>query len=167
MGNDVDLSIYKGNVLLIVNVASKWERNNLCPEDNHDFKTLFGMTNSNYTELNQLYEKYKDQGLEILAFPCNQFGEEEPGTNDQILDFVCTCFKSDFPIFDKIEVNGENASPLYKFLKSGKWGIFGDDIQWNFAKFLVDKNGQVVDRYYPTTSPLTIERDMKKLLEII
>ncbi|KAK4726392.1 hypothetical protein R3W88_031309 [Solanum pinnatisectum] len=149
IGNDVDLSIYKGKVLLIVNVASK------C-----------GMTNSNYTELNQLYEKYKDQGLEILAFPCNQFGEEEPGTNDQILDFVCTRFKSDFPIFDKIEVNGENASPLYKFLKSGKWGIFGDDIQWNFAKFLVDKNGQVVDRYYPTTSPLTIERDMKKLLEI-
>ncbi|KAK6773292.1 hypothetical protein RDI58_028530 [Solanum bulbocastanum] len=140
IGNDVDLSIYKGKVLLIVNVASK------C-----------GMTNSNYTELNQLYEKYKDQGLEILAFPCNQFGEEEPGTNDQILDFVCTRFKSDFPIFDKIEVNGENASPLYKFLKSGKWGIFGDDIQWNFAKFLVDKNGQVVDRYYPTTSPLTIE----------
>ncbi|XP_060173100.1 probable glutathione peroxidase 8 isoform X3 [Lycium barbarum] len=146
------------------------------------------MTNSNYTELNQLYEKYKDQvppkekkegvvlakngpfdifGLEILAFPCNQFGEEEPGTNDQILDFVCTRFKSDFPIFDKIEVNGENASPLYKFLKSGNWGIFSDDIQWNFAKFLVDNNGQVVDRYYPTTSPLTIERDMKRLLGIV
>ncbi|KAM3359400.1 putative phospholipid hydroperoxide glutathione peroxidase [Capsicum chinense] len=150
MGKDVDLSIYKGKVLIIVNVASK------C-----------GMTNSNYTELNQLYEKYKNKGLEILAFPCNQFGEEEPGTNDQILDFVCTRFKSEFPIFDKIEVNGENASPLYKFLKSGNWGIFSDDIQWNFAKFLVDKNGQVVDRYYPTTSSLTIERDMKKLLEII
>ncbi|MCD7448589.1 putative glutathione peroxidase 8 [Datura stramonium] len=150
MGKDVDLTIYRGKLLLIVNVASK------C-----------GMTNSNYTELNQLYEKYKDQGLEILAFPCNQFGEEEPGTNDQILDFVCTRFKSDFPIFDKIEVNGENASPLYKFLKSGNWGIFRDDIQWNFAKFLVDKNGQVVDRYYPTTSPLTIERDIKKRLGII
>ncbi|XP_016474266.2 putative glutathione peroxidase 8 [Nicotiana tabacum] len=149
-GNDIDLSSYKGKVLLIVNVASK------C-----------GMTNSNYAELNQLYEKYKDQGLEILAFPCNQFGEEEPGSNDQILDFVCTRFKSEFPIFDKIEVNGENASPLYKFLKSGKWGIFGDDIQWNFAKFLVDKNGQAADRYYPTTSPLTIERDIKKLLEIV
>ncbi|CAA0831548.1 Probable glutathione peroxidase 8 [Striga hermonthica] len=145
-GNDVDLSIYKGKVLLIVNVASQ------C-----------GMTNSNYTELNKLYEKYRDQGLEILAFPCNQFGEEEPGSNDQILDFVCTRFKSDFPIFAKIEVNDENAAPLYKFLKSGKWGIFGDDIQWNFAKFLVDKNGQPVDRYYPTTSPLTIERDIVKL----
>ncbi|KAG5573132.1 hypothetical protein H5410_062898 [Solanum commersonii] len=155
-GNDVDLSFYKGKVLLILNFLTI-----IC------LVVYSGMTNSNYMELNQLYEKYKDQGLEILAFPCNQFGEEEPGTNDQILDFVCTHFKSDFPIFDKIEVNGENASPLYKFLKSGKWGIFGDDIQWNFAKFLVDKNGQVVDRYYPTTSPLTIERDMKKLLEII
>ncbi|XP_016502397.1 putative glutathione peroxidase 8 [Nicotiana tabacum] len=149
-GNDIYLSSYKGKVLLIVNVASK------C-----------GMTNPNYAELNQLYAKYKDQGLEILAFPCNQFGEEEPGSNDQILDFVCTRFKSEFPIFDKIEVNGENASPLYKFLKSGKWGIFGDDIQWNFAKFLVDKNGQAADRYYPTTSPLTIERDIIKLLEIV
>lgn len=144
---DVDLSIYEGKVLLIVNVASR------C-----------GMTNSNYDELNHLYEKYKDQGLEILAFPCNQFGEEEPGSNDQILEFVCTRFKSEFPIFDKIEVNGENTAPLYKFLKSGKWGIIGDDIQWNFAKFLVDKDGQAVDRYYPTTSPLTIERDVRKLL---
>ncbi|XP_021735838.1 probable glutathione peroxidase 8 [Chenopodium quinoa] len=148
-GNDVKLSDYKGKVLLIVNVASK------C-----------GMTNSNYTELNQLYDKYKDQGLEILAFPCNQFGDEEPGSNDEIIEFVCTRFKSDFPIFDKIEVNGDNASPLYQFLKLGKWGIFGDDIQWNFAKFLVDKDGQVVGRYYPTTSPFSLEYDIKRLLEI-
>ncbi|WZZ85982.1 hypothetical protein YC2023_114561 [Brassica napus] len=125
-----------------------------------------GMTNSNYTELNELYNKYKDKGLEILAFPCNQFGEEEPGTTDQITEFVCTKFKSEFPIFNKIEVNGENASPLYKFLKKGKWGIFGDEIQWNFAKFLVDKNGQAVERYYPTTSPLTLEHDIKKLLNV-
>jgi len=148
-GTDVDLSIFKGNVLLIVNVASK------C-----------GMTNSNYTELNQVYEKYNKLGLEILAFPCNQFGAEEPGSNDEISEFVCTRFKSEFPIFDKIEVNGEGSSPLYKFLKSGKWGIFGDDIQWNFAKFLVNKDGQVVDRYYPTTSPLSFEHDIKKLLGI-
>ncbi|PON84600.1 Glutathione peroxidase [Trema orientale] len=148
-GNDVDLGAYKGKVLLIVNVASK------C-----------GMTNSNYTELNQLYEKYKDLGLEILAFPCNQFGEEEPGSNEQITEFVCTRFKSEFPIFDKIEVNGDNAAPVYKFLKLGKWGIFGDDIQWNFAKFLVDKDGKVVDRYYPTTAPLSIERDIKTLLGV-
>ncbi|KAL8226920.1 hypothetical protein R6Q57_016752 [Mikania cordata] len=147
-GNNVDLSIYNGKVLLVVNVASK------C-----------GLTNSNYSELNQLYAKYKDQGLEILAFPCNQFGDEEPGSNEQILEFVCTRFKSEFPVFDKIEVNGDNAAPVYKFLKSGKRGIFGDDIQWNFAKFLIDKNGQPVGRYYPTTSPLTIERDLLKLVE--
>ncbi|XP_038688001.1 probable glutathione peroxidase 8 [Tripterygium wilfordii] len=148
-GNDVNLSTYRGKVLLIVNVASK------C-----------GMTNSNYAELNQLYEKYKDQGLEILAFPCNQFGEEEPGSNDQIVEFVCTRFKSEFPVFGKTEVNGNNSAPLYKFLKSAKWGILGDDIQWNFAKFLVDRNGQVVDRYYPTTSPLSLEYDIKKLLAV-
>ncbi|KAK7307857.1 hypothetical protein VNO77_41278 [Canavalia gladiata] len=148
-GDLVDLSTYKGKVLLIVNVASK------C-----------GLTNSNYTELNQLYEKYKDEGLEILAFPCNQFLEQEPESNDKIVEFVCTRFKSEFPIYDKIEVNGDNSAPLYKFLKSGKWGIFGDDIQWNFAKFLIDKNGQTVGRYYPTTSPLSLERDIRQLLGI-
>ncbi|XP_014519907.1 probable glutathione peroxidase 8 [Vigna radiata var. radiata] len=148
-GDVVDLSTYEGKVLLIINVASK------C-----------GLTNSNYTELNELYAKYKDEGLEILAFPCNQFGEQEPESNDKIVDFVCTRFKSEFPIFDKIEVNGSNSAPLYKFLKSGKWGIFGDDIQWNFAKFVVDKKGQVVGRYYPTTSPLSLERDIRQLLGI-
>ncbi|XP_076887289.1 putative glutathione peroxidase 8 [Bidens hawaiensis] len=147
-GNNVDLSVYRGKVLLVVNVASKR-----------------GLTNSNYTELNQLYEKYKDQGLKILAFPCNQFGDEEPGSNEQILEFVCTRFKSEFPVFDKIEVNGENAAPVYKFLKLGKRGIFGDDIQWNFAKFLVGKDGQPVGRYYPTTSPPIIEREVQKLVE--
>nr|XP_023926708.1 probable phospholipid hydroperoxide glutathione peroxidase isoform X1 [Quercus suber]XP_023926709.1 probable phospholipid hydroperoxide glutathione peroxidase isoform X2 [Quercus suber]XP_023926710.1 probable phospholipid hydroperoxide glutathione peroxidase isoform X3 [Quercus suber] len=148
-GNDVDLSKYKGKVLLIVNVASQ------C-----------GLTNSNYTELNQVYEKYKDQGLEILAFPCNQFGAQEPGSNEQILEFACTRFKAEFPIFDKVDVNGNNAAPLYKFLKSSKGGIFGDSIKWNFSKFLVDKDGNVIDRYAPTTSPLSIEKDVKKALGI-
>ncbi|PON84599.1 Glutathione peroxidase [Trema orientale] len=148
-GDDVDLSNYKGKVLLIINVASK------C-----------GLTNSNYAELNQLYEKYKDQGFEILAFPCNQFGEQEPGTNEEITEFVCTRFKSEFPIFDKIEVNGENTAPVYKFLKAGKWGFFGDNIQWNFTKFLVDKDGKVADRYYPTTPPLGLEHSIRKLLGI-
>ncbi|EXB37365.1 putative phospholipid hydroperoxide glutathione peroxidase 6 [Morus notabilis] len=147
-GNDVDLSSYKGKVVLIVNVASQ------C-----------GLTNSNYTELSQLYEKYKDQGFEILAFPCNQFGAQEPGTNEQILEFACTRFKAEYPIFDKVDVNGENAAPIYKFLKSSKGGLFGDSIKWNFSKFLVDKEGNVVDRYAPTTSPLSIEKDIKKLLE--
>ncbi|KAF8380257.1 hypothetical protein HHK36_027741 [Tetracentron sinense] len=148
-GNDVDLSTYKGKVLVIVNVASQ------C-----------GLTNSNYTELSQLYQKYKDQGLEILAFPCNQFGAQEPGNNDQILEFACTRFKAEYPIFDKVDVNGDKASPVYKFLKSSKGGIFGDGIKWNFAKFLVDKDGHVVDRYAPTTSPLSIEKDIKKLLGV-
>ncbi|XWS48933.1 hypothetical protein CRYUN_Cryun13aG0119700 [Craigia yunnanensis] len=138
-GNDVDLSTYKGKVLLIVNVASKWY---------HLLKFAFVSV----------------KGLEILAFPCNQFGEEEPGSNDQIAEFVCTRFRSEFPIFDKIEVNGDNASALYKYLKLGKWGIFRNDIQWNFAKFLVSKDGEVVHRYYPTTSPLSLEYDIKKLL---
>ncbi|KAI3468745.1 hypothetical protein Pfo_025408 [Paulownia fortunei] len=147
-GNDVNLGIYKGKVLLIVNVASQ------C-----------GLTNSNYTELTQLYEKYKDQGLEILAFPCNQFGSQEPGTNEEIQEFVCTRFKAEYPIFDKVEVNGSNTAPIYKYLKSVKGSLFGDSIKWNFSKFLVDKEGQVVDRYAPTTSPLSIEKDIKKLLE--
>lgn len=148
-GNDVDLSIYKGKVLLIVNVASQ------C-----------GLTNSNYPELTELYEKYKTKGLEILAFPCNQFGNQEPGSNEEIVQFACTRFKAEFPIFDKVDVNGDNAAPIYKFLKSSKGGLFGDGIKWNFAKFLVDKDGNVVDRYAPTTSPASIEKDIKKLLGI-
>ncbi|KAJ6703598.1 GLUTATHIONE PEROXIDASE [Salix viminalis] len=148
-GNDVDLSIYKGKVLLIVNVASQ------C-----------GLTDSNYTELTQLYEKYKNQGFEILAFPCNQFGSQEPGNSEEIVEFACTRFKAEYPIFDKVEVNGNNAAPIYKFLKSSKGGLFGDNIKWNFSKFLVDKDGKVVERHAPTTSPLNIEKDVKKLLGI-
>ncbi|KAL4391528.1 hypothetical protein HN51_012623 [Arachis hypogaea] len=147
-GNDVNLGNYKGKVLLIVNVASQ------C-----------GLTNSNYTELSQLYEKYRAKGLEILAFPCNQFGAQEPGTNEQIVEFACTRFKAEYPIFDKVDVNGNDAAPLYKYLKSSKGGLFGDNIKWNFSKFLVDKEGNVVDRYAPTTSPLSIEKDIKKLLD--
>ncbi|WVZ56864.1 hypothetical protein U9M48_007336 [Paspalum notatum var. saurae] len=146
-GKDVHLSIYKGKVLLIVNVASK------C-----------GLTNSNYTELGQLYEMYKDQGLEILAFPCNQFGGQEPGTNEEIVEFVCTRFKAKYPIFDKVDVNGEDTAPIYKFLKSSKTGPFGDNIKWNFAKFLVDKQGHVREWYAPTTCPLSIQKDIKQLL---
>ncbi|GAB4856859.1 Probable phospholipid hydroperoxide glutathione peroxidase [Ancistrocladus abbreviatus] len=148
-GNEVDLSQYRGKALLIVNVASQ------C-----------GLTNSNYTELTKLYEKYKDKGLEILAFPCNQFGSQEPGTNEQIAEFACTRFKAEFPIFDKVEVNGNNVAPVYKFLKSSKGSLFGDGIKWNFTKFLVDKEGNVVDRYAPTTSPSSIEKDIKKILGI-
>jgi glutathione peroxidase len=147
-GSDVSLGEYSGKVLLIVNVASK------C-----------GLTQTNYKELNVLYEKYKSQGFEILAFPCNQFAGQEPGNNEAIQEVACTMFKAEFPIFDKIEVNGKNAAPIYKFLKSQKGGIFGDGIKWNFTKFLVNKEGKVVERYAPTTSPLKIEKDIQNLLE--
>nr|AAL40914.1 phospholipid hydroperoxide glutathione peroxidase [Momordica charantia] len=146
-GNDVCLSQYSGKVLLIVNVASK------C-----------GFTDSNYKELNVLYDKYKSQGFEILAFPCNQFARQEPGTNEEIQETLCTRFKAEFPIFDKVEVNGKNAAPIYKFLKLKKGGIFGDGIKWNFTKFLVNREGKVVDRYAPTTPPLNIEKDIQNLL---
>ncbi|XP_058004520.1 probable glutathione peroxidase 2 [Hevea brasiliensis] len=146
-GNDVSLSEHSGKVLLIVNVASK------C-----------GFTQSNYKELNVLYEKYKNQGFEILAFPCNQFAGQEPGSNEEIQEVACTMFKAEFPIFDKIEVNGKNTAPLYKYLKSEKGGLFVDAIKWNFTKFLVNKEGKVVERYAPTTSPLKIEKDIQNLL---
>lgn len=146
-GNDVSLSQYRGKVLLVVNVASQ------C-----------GLTQTNYKELNVLYQKYKDQDFEILAFPCNQFRGQEPGSSEEIQNVVCTRFKAEFPVFDKVEVNGKNAEPLYKFLKDQKGGIFGDGIKWNFTKFLVNKEGKVVDRYAPTTAPLKIEKDIGKLL---
>ncbi|XP_027329222.1 phospholipid hydroperoxide glutathione peroxidase, chloroplastic-like [Abrus precatorius] len=144
---DVSLSKFKGKVLLIVNVASR------C-----------GLTSSNYSELSRLYEKYKNQGLEILAFPCNQFGMQEPGSNQEIKQFACTRYKAEFPIFDKVDVNGPFTTPVYQFLKSSAGGFLGDLIKWNFEKFLVDKNGKVVERYPPTTSPFQIEKDIQKLL---
>ncbi|XP_065866721.1 probable glutathione peroxidase 2 [Euphorbia lathyris] len=146
-GNDANLSEYRGKVVLIVNVASK------C-----------GLTNSNYKELNVLYEKYKSQGFEILAFPCNQFAGQEPGSNEEIQEVACTMFKAEFPIFDKIDVNGKNTAPLFKYLKSEKGGLFGDSIKWNFTKFLVNKEGKVVERYAPTTAPLKTEKDIQNLL---
>uniref|UniRef100_A0A0E0DY29 Glutathione peroxidase n=1 Tax=Oryza meridionalis TaxID=40149 RepID=A0A0E0DY29_9ORYZ len=118
-GKDVALSKFKGRALLIVNVASQ------C-----------GLTTANYTELSHLYEKYKTQGFEILAFPCNQFGAQEPGSNPQIKQFACTRFKAEFPIFDKVDVNGPNTAPIYKFLKSSAGGFLGDLVKWNFEKFL-------------------------------
>ncbi|KAG9145038.1 hypothetical protein Leryth_018337, partial [Lithospermum erythrorhizon] len=135
-GKDVDLSIYKGKVLLIVNVVLQ-----------------FGLTNSNYTELAKLYEKYKNIGLEILAFPCNQFGSQEPGSNEEIQQLLAMSFAIPCDSMFQVDVNGSDAAPIYKFLKSSKGSLLGDGIKWNFAKFLVDKDGNVVDRYAPTTSP--------------
>ncbi|ENN70682.1 probable phospholipid hydroperoxide glutathione peroxidase [Dendroctonus ponderosae] len=141
-GNDVPLANYKGHVCLIVNVASK------C-----------GLTSSNYEALNELYEKYgESQGLKILAFPCNQFGHQEAGTNDEICEFVSKK-NVKFDLFDKINVNGNDAHPLWKYLKYKQSGSLGDFIKWNFTKFIVDKEGHVVERHGPTTNP----KDIKSL----
>ncbi|XP_024012947.1 probable glutathione peroxidase 5 isoform X2 [Eutrema salsugineum] len=139
-GKDVDLSVYQGKVLLVVNVASK------C-----------GFTETNYTQLTELYRKYRDQGFVILAFPCNQFMYQEPGTSQDAHAFACTRFKAEYPVFQKVRVNGQNAAPVYKFLKSKKPTFLGTRIKWNFTKFLVGKDGQVIDRYGPTVPPLSIE----------
>ncbi|RDX73883.1 hypothetical protein CR513_46439, partial [Mucuna pruriens] len=159
---DVALSKFKGKVLLIVNVASRWYA--LCTLRGRYVPQYVGLTSSNYSELSRLYEKYKNQGLEILAFPCNQFGMQEPGSNQEIKQFACTRYKAEFPIFDKVDVNGPFTAPVYQFLKSSAGGFLGDLIKWNFEKFLVDKNGKVIERYPPTTSPFQIEKDIQRLL---
>ncbi|MGA2549063.1 MAG: glutathione peroxidase [Burkholderiaceae bacterium] len=141
------LSDFKGKVLLIVNTASQ------C-----------GFT-PQYKGLEELYEKYHDQGLEILGFPCNQFGSQEPGSAEQIAQFCESKFGVRFPMFAKIEVNGSNAHPLYAYLKSEAPGILGlKDIKWNFTKFLVRRDGTVADRYAPTTTPGSLEKDVVEAL---
>jgi len=145
-GSEVSLSKYKGKVLLIVNTA-----------------TGCGFT-SQYSGLQELYSKYSDKGFEILDFPCNQFGNQAPGTNEQIASFCTGRFGTTFTQFDKVEVNGENESTLFKWLKSQKGGLFSSDIKWNFTKFLVDKEGEVVKRYAPAKVPASIEKAIAKLL---
>ncbi|KAL8522907.1 hypothetical protein ACS0TY_013021 [Phlomoides rotata] len=123
-----------------------------------------GFTNSNYTQLAELYSQYKDKGLEILAFPCNQFLNQEPGSSQEAEHVACTRFKAEYPIFQKVKVNGSNAAPVYKFLKSSKGGFCGSSIKWNFTKFLVAKDGRVIKRYGTTTEPLAIAGDIRKAL---
>ncbi|ERN12368.1 hypothetical protein AMTR_s00025p00099200 [Amborella trichopoda] len=123
-----------------------------------------GFGSFNYPQLTKLYKNYKDQDFEILAFPCNQFLRQEPGTSEKAKEFVCTRYKAEFPVFEKVNVNGPNAAPLYKFLKSKKHGFMGDRIKWNFTKFLIDKNGLVIGRYSPATQPSSMEADIKKAL---
>ncbi|CAD5117139.1 DgyrCDS5945 [Dimorphilus gyrociliatus] len=115
-------------------------------------------TDSNYKQLQALHEELADSGLRILGFPCNQFGGQEPGTNEEIKAFAQDKYGVKFDMFSKIEVNGNNADPLYKYLKMKQGGFLGDRIKWNFSKFLVDKMGQPVDRYSPTTSPFVINK---------
>jgi glutathione peroxidase len=145
-GADVSLSQYKGKFLLIVNVASK------C-----------GFT-PQYQGLEDLYKELQDHVV-VLGFPCNQFGAQEPGNSDEIKNFCSLNYNISFPLFQKIEVNGENASALYQFLKQEKPGLLGTEaIKWNFTKFLVNREGQVVKRYAPTDKPQDIKNDLSKLL---
>ena len=140
---DTALSLYKGKVVLVVNVASK------C-----------GFT-PQYKGLEELYNKFREQGLEIVGFPCNQFGFQEPGTNDEIQSFCKMTYDVSFPVMFKVDVNGEAASPVYRFLKSEAPGLLGTEmIKWNFTKFLVGKNGQVISRFAPNTEPKDIEKDI-------
>ena len=146
--NPVSLSDYKGKTLLIVNVAS---RCGLTPQ---------------YKGLQELYSKYSNKDFEILAFPCNQFGAQEPGSNEEIKEFCDINFNVSFKIFDKINVNGSSASPLFKHLKNKAKGVMGSEaIKWNFTKFLIDNNGNVIKRYSPQTTPDKIDKDLSKILD--
>ena len=148
-GKGETLKTYQGNVLLIVNVASK------C-----------GFT-PQYAGLEALYRRYQDKGLTVLGFPCDQFGHQEPGNEAEIKSFCSRTYDISFPLFAKIDVNGDKAHPLYQHLKSAQRGLLGTEaIKWNFTKFLVDKNGTVVKRYAPTDTPERIEKDLAPLLDL-
>jgi len=146
--NEISMSNYKGKVLLIVNVASE------C-----------GFT-PQYEGLEKLYQRYKEQGFMVLGFPSNQFAKQEPDSNEKIKFFCQGTYDVHFDMFSKIDVNGENASPLYKYLKKEQGGfLWIDSIKWNFTKFLVDSDGNVIERYAPSTKPKSIEKDITKLLK--
>jgi glutathione peroxidase len=145
--NEISIGAFKEKVLLVVNVASE------C-----------GFTYQ-YEGLQKLYSKYAQDGLEILGFPCNQFKAQESGTNEEIQFFCTEKYDVSFNVFNKIDVNGQDADPFYEFLKNERPGIMGTkNIKWNFSKFLVNKNGEVVKRYGPTTKPEAIESDIVRLL---
>lgn len=145
-GNLLDMKQYEGKVLLIVNTA-----------------TGCGFT-PQYNGLQDLYDKYKDKGFEILDFPCNQFGHQAPGDSDEIATFCTMRYGITFQQFSKVDVNGKNEEPLYTYLKKQKNGIMGNNIKWNFTKFLIDSKGNVVERFAPTVEPIKIEEYISKLL---
>ena len=145
-GQEVSLSDYQGKVLLIVNTASK------C-----------GFT-PQYEGLQSLYAKHEAQGFSVLAFPCNQFGAQEPGGEAEICDFAARTYATSFPIFAKVEVNGPGADPLWTYLKAQKSGLLGRSIKWNFTKFLAGRDGRIVARYAPSKRPQTLAAAIEKLL---
>lgn len=147
-GKDVSLEKYRGKPVIIVNVASE------C-----------GLTNTNYNELRELMEHYKDKGLAIAAFPCNQFGGQEPKCELEVKNFVAEKFHFKPDLYGKIDVNGKNAAPLFDFLKHEKGGLLGDNIKWNFTKFLIDQEGHPVKRYAPVTSPKHMMEDIDNLFK--
>uniref|UniRef100_A0A915E1W4 Glutathione peroxidase n=1 Tax=Ditylenchus dipsaci TaxID=166011 RepID=A0A915E1W4_9BILA len=146
-GKEVSMEKYKGKAVLIVNVASK------C-----------GFTDSNYSQLKEILDSHKEKGLEVAAFPCNQFGGQEPSCEIDIRNFVKEKFKFEPDLYAKVDVNGKNESPLYHFLKKEQGGTLFDAVKWNFTKFLVDKEGHVINRYAPTTEPNKIIPDIEKIL---
>ncbi|WP_078380269.1 glutathione peroxidase [Sutcliffiella halmapala] len=146
-GNEIPLSEYREYVMLIVNTASK------C-----------GFT-PQYEELEQLYNEYKDKKFIVLGFPCNQFGNQEPGSEEEISEFCQVNYGVTFPMFAKVDVNGEDTHPLFEYLKEQATGLLGSKaVKWNFTKFLVNRNGEVVDRIASTTSPLKMKSDIEALL---
>lgn len=145
-GKEKPLSEYSGKVMLIVNSASR------C-----------GFT-PQYAQLQELYDKYHDRGLEVLAFPCDQFAHQEPGTDEEIQQFCQINYGLTFPVFAKLNVNGRSAHPLYRYLREQKGGVLGGAIKWNFTKFLVDRQGNVLKRYAPTVNPMEIAPDIEAVL---
>ncbi len=145
-GEEKSLKEYEGKPLIIVNTASK------C-----------GFT-PQFNGLQQLYEKYHAQGLEILGFPCDQFNHQEFDNIEETMQFCQVNYGVTFPMFAKVDVNGDNADPLFQFLKQQKKGVLTKNIKWNFTKFLIDRNGQVIERYAPTTEPAQLEKDLEKVL---
>ena len=146
-GNEQSLSEFRGKPLLVVNTAS-----------------MCGFT-PQYTGLEKLYKDYGDKGLVVLGFPCDQFGHQEPGDADEIRNFCSLNYDVSFPLFEKVEVNGAKAHPLWQWLKKEKPGLLGmEAIKWNFTKFLLDRNGKVVKRYAPTDTPEKIEKDLAAVL---
>ena len=145
-GQMIKMDQYKGNVVLVVNTASKC---GLTPQ---------------FKELEELYQTYHSKGLEILGFPCNQFAKQDSGSNQEIQEFCQLNYGVTFNMFEKIEVNGAHAHPIYRYLKQEVKGLFGSEIKWNFTKFLIDRDGNVIKRYAPTVKPSKIANDIEKLL---